>query len=33
VDTENDTTSFIATAAIQVYVDIDQSKWKLSQPV
>lgn len=33
VDTENETTSVIATAAIEAYVDIDQSKWKLSQPV
>ncbi len=33
VDTENDTTSVIATAAIEAYVDIDQGKWKLSEPV
>jgi len=33
VDTENETTSVIATAAIEAYVDIDQSKWKLSEPV
>jgi uncharacterized protein (TIGR02058 family) len=33
VDTENETTSVIATAAIEAYVDIDQSKWKLSQHV
>ena len=33
VDTENDTTSVIATAAIEAYVNIDQSKWKLSTPV
>lgn len=32
VDTENATTSVIATAAIEAYVDIDQSKWKLSKP-
>lgn len=33
VDAENGTTSVIATAAIEAYVDIDQSKWKLSTPV
>jgi uncharacterized protein (TIGR02058 family) len=33
MDTENETTSVIATAAIEAFVDIDQSKWKLSQPV
>lgn len=33
VDTENDTISVIATAAVEAYVDIDQSKWKLSDPV
>ncbi len=31
VDTENDTVSVIATAAIEAFVDIDQSKWKLSE--
>lgn len=30
VDVENDTTSVIATAAVEAYVDIDQTKWKLS---
>lgn len=29
VDTENETTTVIATAAIEAYVDIDQSMWKL----
>jgi len=33
VDTENETTSVIATAAIEAFVDVDQSKWKLSKPV
>ncbi len=33
VDTENETTSVIATATIEAFVDVDQSKWKLSKPV
>jgi len=33
VDIENETTSVIATAAIEAFVDIDQSKWKLGETV
>lgn len=33
VDTENGTTSVIATAAIEAYVDIDKTAWKLSTAV
>jgi uncharacterized protein (TIGR02058 family) len=33
VDAENDTVSVIATAAVEAYVNIDQSQWKLSESV
>jgi uncharacterized protein (TIGR02058 family) len=33
VDAENGTTSVIATAAIEAYVDIDKTAWKLSSDV
>jgi hypothetical protein len=31
VDAENETTTVIATVAIEAFVDVDQSKWKLSK--
>ncbi len=33
MDIENDTVSVVATAALEAYVDIDHSKWKLSESI